>query len=242
MDKNWYEVWFNSPYYHMLYKHRDDNEAHFFIKNLIGYLALNKDAKILDLACGRGRHAVFLNKLGFDVLGLDLSEENIAFAKQFENERLHFKVHDMRIPYHESEFDVVFNLFTSFGYFDDDQENLEVLKSISLMLKPKGIFVLDYLNSENVHIGHEVQEFVIDGVNFNCSKKRDEKKIIKKIDVIHQHETFSFQEEVRIFTLEQFYRFFQQAGMQINQVFGNYNLNPYQSDKSDRMIIIGSKA
>ena len=76
------------------------------------------------MACGKGRHSVHLNSLGYQVTGLDLSEESIAYAKQFENSSLHFDVHDMSTPYHD-QFDAVFNLFTSFGYFENEEDNLK---------------------------------------------------------------------------------------------------------------------
>ncbi|MFN3940966.1 MAG: YkgJ family cysteine cluster protein, partial [Chitinophagales bacterium] len=80
-------------------------------------------SKILDLACGKGRHSIYLNQLGYDVTGADLSENSIKEASKFANEKLHFKVHDMRIPF-EEKYDAIFNLFTSFGYFENDADNL----------------------------------------------------------------------------------------------------------------------
>ncbi|HRN98840.1 MAG TPA: methyltransferase domain-containing protein, partial [Flavobacterium sp.] len=128
-DSQWYASWFDTPYYHILYKDRDYHEAQLFMDNLTGYLNLPEKAKILDLACGKGRHSVYLNQLGFDVTGADLSANSIAQASQHQNPTLHFKVHDMREPF-EEKFDAVFNLFTSFGYFDDDNDNLRTLKAI----------------------------------------------------------------------------------------------------------------
>jgi SAM-dependent methyltransferase len=127
---SWFKEWFNTPYYHILYKDRDFVEAENFIRNLTQDLQLSKDAKIIDLACGKGRHSVFLQQLGYEVLGVDLSEESIEHNKQFETSstetlKLTFEVHDMRnelYPNVSSEkVNAVFNLFTSFGYFDDDE-------------------------------------------------------------------------------------------------------------------------
>ena len=112
-NKNWFKEWFNTPYYHILYKHRNDEDAQFFMRNLTRYLNLPKSAHILDLPCGKGRHAIYLNSLGYRVTGKDLSEKSIRHAKQFENECLNFKVHDMRKPF-QNQYDAVFNLFTSF--------------------------------------------------------------------------------------------------------------------------------
>ena len=115
---NWFASWFDTPYYHILYKERDDHEAEFFMNSLTSFLKLPKKAEILDLACGKGRHAIYLNELGYDVTGIDLSAASIEFAKKFETDKLHFAIHDMSISY-PKKFDAVFNLFTSFGYFEN---------------------------------------------------------------------------------------------------------------------------
>ena len=119
----WFQSWFDTPYYHILYKHRDFKEAEDFIKNLVSYLNIDTDDSILDLACGKGRHSIFLNTLGYNVTGLDLSKNNIEHAKVHESNSLFFEVHDMRNTY-GTQFEVVLNLFTSFGYFDNKNDNI----------------------------------------------------------------------------------------------------------------------
>ncbi|MCZ6900895.1 MAG: methyltransferase domain-containing protein, partial [Bacteroidetes bacterium] len=96
IKKEWFGEWFDSPYYHILYKHRDHEEARAFIDRLNIFFQWATSDKILDLACGKGRHSIYLNKQGLDVVGLDLSAENVKAAKTHENSRLHFYVHDMR--------------------------------------------------------------------------------------------------------------------------------------------------
>ena len=86
--KEWFESWFDTSYYHTLYKHRDHKEAEVFMKNLVNYLNLSNNASLLDLACGKGRHAIYLNSLGFQVTGVDLSKNSIEKAKRHENETL----------------------------------------------------------------------------------------------------------------------------------------------------------
>ena len=129
-EKEWYSDWFDSKYYHVLYKNRDNTEAEHFISNLIHFLQPQKEAHILDLACGKGRHSTFLNEMGFRVTGLDLSSNSIQNAIQYENDRLNFAVHDMRNVYSHEEFEYIFNLFTSFGYFNSNVENQKVLCAI----------------------------------------------------------------------------------------------------------------
>ena len=138
--KHWYSSWFDTPFYHILYKDRDDKEAQSFMDALTNYLNISENATILDLACGKGRHSLYLNSIGYDVTGLDLSKQSISEAKQKENGRLCFDVHDMSKPYFK-QFDTVFNLFTSFGYFDCDEDNLNTIKAIKANLKLKFILI-----------------------------------------------------------------------------------------------------
>jgi len=145
----WYASWFDTPFYHILYKDRDYTEAESFMSNLTNYLNVPEHGSILDLACGKGRHAIYLNKIGYNVTGVDLSENSITHAKQFENDTLHFDVHNMCKPYHK-EFDAVFNLFTSFGYFDKEEDNLNTIKAIKANLNESGFGVIDFLNSEYI--------------------------------------------------------------------------------------------
>ena len=149
----WFKDWFNTEYYHILYSDRDFKEAEIFIKKLAQYNALPPHSSIIDLACGKGRHSYFLHHLGYDVLGVDLSEESIAFAKkEFTNNGLAFDVHDMRDELYPNvvsqKVDAVYNLFTSFGYFDDEQDDRKVFASVHHALNEGGIFVLDFLNEK----------------------------------------------------------------------------------------------
>ena len=127
----WYASWFDTPYYHILYKDRNYAEAELFMKTLTHYLNLEPGDEILDLACGKGRHSVYLNSIGYNVTGADLSENSIAHASKFENDTLRFQVHDMCKPF-AFQFEAVFNLFTSFGYFENEED---VKKSRVLLSK-----------------------------------------------------------------------------------------------------------
>ncbi len=239
---SWYRSWFNSPYYHLLYRNRDQVEAAMFIDNLLKYFAPKKDATFLDLACGKGRHSVYINKKGFQVTGVDLSEFNIKKAKKSETEGLHFDVHDMRHPYREAAFDYVVNLFTSFGYFDSIEDNLEVLKSGNYNLKPKGVFLIDFMNS-NVVINGLISESreEIDGVKFEISRSVVDGFIVKKIKVIDQDETHEFEERVRAFAMNDLMGMFQRAGFEVLDTFGDYHLNAFKPNSSERLILIARK-
>ena len=242
MPKKWYQNWFNSPYYHILYHQRNDEEAEFFIDNLCAFLKPPQDSRILDIACGRGRHAVYMNKKGYDVTGIDLSFANIQFAKQFENEKLHFFMHDMRHLLYINYFDFAFNLFTSFGYFNSDKEHIKALKSFNKSLKKGGTLVLDYFNREKIlHnlVGQEIK--VIEGIEFHITKKIENDKIIKTITFEHRKKKFSFREEVKAFSMEDFERLFEASGFEIQRYFGDYALSEYDEDKSDRIVFICRK-
>jgi SAM-dependent methyltransferase len=242
MPKNWFQNWFNSPYYHILYQKRDEEEAEFFIDNLCSFLKPKSGAKMLDIACGRGRHAIYLNKKGFDVLGIDLSIASIKFAKQFKNKTLDFFVHDMRHLFYTNYFDFSLNLFTSFGYFETDKDHINALKSFRKSLKKDGKLVIDYMNSQKIInrlVTKESKE--IDGINFHISRTVKEGKIIKTIDFEHHKKHFSYQEIVKDFKLADFERLFDAAGLSISHIFGDYKLNNFDINESDRLIFICEK-
>ena len=236
--KKWYASWFDTPFYHILYKDRDYAEAEAFMTTLTNYLNLPEQAKILDLACGKGRHSIFLNKLGYDVIGADLSENSIAHAKQFENDTLHFKVHNMCLPYGET-FDAVFNLFTSFGYFENESDNLSTIKAIKADLNEFGFGVIDFMNSNYV-INNLVEKDTktVDGIDFNMTRRVENGYIIKDISFTFDDEDYQFQEHVKAFTLSDFETLFEKAGVYLLDVFGDYKLNKFDAKNSERLIMI----
>ncbi len=242
MPRKWFKNWFNSPYYHILYHQRNDEEAESFITNLCKYLALKADNRILDIACGRGRHAVYLNKLGFDVTGIDLSLSNIKYASDFENERLRFYVHDMRYLFYINYFDVAFNLFTSFGYFETDKEHVNALKTFRKTLKPDGLLVLDFMNVKRILKELVLEEVkTLKNIDFHITRRVENNKIIKNINFHHQDKDHSYKELVTAYTLEDFKVLFEKSGFEIKALFGDYQLNDFDADNSDRLIFICGK-
>lgn len=238
----WFGEWFNSPYYHTLYKKRDFNEAEEFISKLSQYLQIPPLANVLDLACGKGRHAIYLNKLGYHVTGLDLSQQSIAFAKQFENDHLHFEVHDMRKPIDGHEFNYIFNLFTSFGYFDKKEENQLAINVMSDALAQDGIVVIDFLNAHKV-INHLVQDETIteEGITFHITKEVVDGYILKHIDFEDHGTNYSFTEKVEALTENDFLNYLNFAGLTVTAKFGDYGLNEFNLEHSDRLILIAQK-
>jgi len=239
---DWFSKWFDSKYYHILYKNRDEKEAEIFLKNLSTLEFFKKNSKIIDIACGKGRHSLFLSELGYDVTGVDLSKNSIKHAQQFEKENLKFDVADMRETYKKNSFDISLNLFTSFGYFNNKEDDCLAIKAMSENLKNDGILIIDFLNSKKVIsnlIKTEIKE--INGVQFNISRKVENGFIIKNIEVNHNEDSFSFQEKVKALTKENFSELLTFAGLQIIDTFGNYKLDEFNHQTSDRLIIIAKK-
>ena len=145
---DWFESWFGSPYYHLLYQNRDELEAQSFVEALLELLHPLPGSSMADIACGEGRHSIQLAEHGYDVIGVDLSQQNIAKAKKSEKENLQFFVHDMRFPFYINYFHYVFNFFTSFGYFHHDRDHQLAAKSFSAALRKGGLLVIDYLNKD----------------------------------------------------------------------------------------------
>ncbi len=234
----WFTSWFDTPFYHILYKNRDDTEAHTFMDTLTHYLNIPECGTILDLACGKGRHARYLNKIGYDVTGVDLSENSIAFAKQFENHSLHFEVHNMCQPYNK-QFDAVFNLFTSFGYFDNDEDNLKTIKAIKANLNAFGFGVIDFMNSEFVIDNLVAAETkTVDGITFNLKRFVEDGHIVKDISFTANTIAYHFQERVKALTLKDFQVMFEAADVHLLDVFGDYKLRKFNAKTSERLVMI----
>lgn len=237
-EENWFTSWFDTDFYHILYKDRDHDEAEVFMSHLTSYLNIPENGTILDLACGKGRHAIFLNSLGYRVVGADLSENSIKYAKQFENDSLEFKVHDMSLPFGEK-FDAVFNLFTSFGYFENEEDNLNTLKAIKQNLKDDGLAVIDFMNTNyviNNLIPKEIK--TVEDIDFHISRYVDKGYITKEISFQHQNKAYSFKERVKALNLSDFENYFENADITLLDVFGDYKLNKFNIEHSERLIMV----
>jgi cyclopropane fatty-acyl-phospholipid synthase-like methyltransferase len=248
MDQPWHQTWFDTKYYHLLYQNRDDSEAQFFINTLAQKYHLQKGDRILDLACGKGRHSFQLATFGCDVVGIDSSKNSIEEAllkskSLLQNEHLAFKVEDMRTFHFDSPFDYIFNLFTSFGYFDDFKDNAKVLDRVYDNLKSGGLFLMDYLNSELVRNSpNESYSKEIQGVIFNIKKEVIDSKVIKQIHIIDpiQHVEHTYFERVHLFQSGELQQMIEDASLDLVGVFGDYNLASYHTS-SPRQILIARK-
>jgi SAM-dependent methyltransferase len=243
MQAEWFIDWFDSPYYHILYKYRDDTEAKEFIDCLLRMLQPKTGARILDLACGRGRYSRHIARKGYEVVGLDLSPQSIAYARQHEQDNLSFYTHDMRLPFRINYFDYTFSFFTSFGYFEEEQEDLRMLKSVAAGLRPGGFFVLDFFNARYVTSrlqGKEAKE--VEGIVFHIHKYQDGLFVRKNIEFEAQGRLCRYEEKVRLFTLPELEGLFHAADLRILRTFGDYQLGPYREAESPRLILLAQYA
>lgn len=244
MVNEWYRDWFDSSFYHKLYFNRDEAEAQRFIENLLQLLHPAPGSRMLDVGCGRGRHARFLAAKGFDVTGIDLSFNSIEYAKQFENENLHFNQHDMRLPAWSNYFSVAFNFFTSFGYFNTRREHDDAVRTISQSLVPGGRLLFDYLNVHyaEAHLVHnEIKE--VEGTAYEIHRWHTATHFFKRIIVRDPSltEPIEFTERVAKLSLGDFTDMLSFQKMQVEEVFGDYNLNAYHVNETPRLIVVARK-
>jgi SAM-dependent methyltransferase len=242
-DPCWFESWFDSPYYHLLYGNRDNKEAENFISQLVKFLNPPAHARALDLGCGKGRHSIALHKKGLDVIGIDLSEQNIADAKKNETEGLSFFVHDMRFPFNINYFDYTFNLFTSFGYFSSHRENANVVSAVKSGLKPNGIFVIDFLNA--VYVKKMIAQknegsLESGGIVFHWKKRVENEIVVKDISFEAENKKQVFTEKVQLLTKSDFEKLLEPF-FTIENSFGDYNLGKFDAENSPRLILVARK-
>lgn len=242
-EQNWFEDWFNSHYYHLLYSNRSEKEAEDFIKKLVTHLAIIPGSKVLDIACGKGRHAKQLATFGLNVTGFDLASESIRIANESRDEHLRFFVHDMRLPFTEDgPFDYAFNFFTSFGYFENDKEDQAAFACFSSALKQNGKLIVDFLNVD-YSLARLVPKETIERhpINFHIQRSMDGRYFHKSTSFEDNGKTYEFKERVRALRLENFQNLCALNGLKIIEIFGDYELNTFDLNNSPRLIFIAEK-
>jgi 2-polyprenyl-3-methyl-5-hydroxy-6-metoxy-1,4-benzoquinol methylase len=242
--KAWFTQWFNSSHYHHLYSHRDEQEAADFIFRLLEHLHPAPGAHILDVGCGRGRHSRTLASKGFEVTGIDVAPDNIEYALQFANEQLHFQVHDMRKLLCARCFNYVFNFFTSFGFFNTQTEHRNAIHMMASALKKEGILVMDYLNAVATAANLvPTEEKQVDGTHYQIERWMNERYIFKKITIQDKDlsQPLSFTEQVARFSKEDLCAMLKEQGLEIVEVFGNYQLEAFEETTSQRLIIVAKQ-
>ncbi|WP_103108679.1 class I SAM-dependent methyltransferase [Brevibacillus reuszeri] len=244
MAEEWFERSFREDYV-LVYRHRDDSAADGEIANLLERLPIKSTGRVLDLCCGSGRHSRALARRGYDVVGVDLSPVLLQLAEEQNTfPQLSFARCDMRnIPY-KGEFDIVVNLFTSFGYFSSDEENATVIRNMSQALKTQGEVIIDYLNPAYVTANLVAESTKEVGEMLIKEKRWIENGFVKKRIEIHEganSEPREYHEQVRLFEVEQMISMLEQSGFGQIQVFGNYQFEEYVANESPRMIFYAIK-
>jgi SAM-dependent methyltransferase len=239
---SWFASWFDSSHYHSLYAHRGDEEAARFVDAIVGRLRPSAGARALDLGCGAGRHARRLADRSLRVTGLDLSAASIDRARQFEHPGLTFRRHDMRAPFGTRTFEYVFNLFTSFGYFESDAEHLRVIDNVARALTPGGTLLLDFLNvshAETRLIGAET--IALGPVTYRLTRWTDARHFYKRIRIEEPNRPpLEFVERVARLRLADFHDMFTRTGLRLRRVFGDYQLSPFDETSSPRLILVAT--
>ncbi|MCF8413759.1 MAG: class I SAM-dependent methyltransferase [Melioribacteraceae bacterium] len=245
MSQEWFKDWFESEDYLTVYKHRNNNEARQLLDLIIEKTGIESGAKILDSACGAGRHSIHLAKLGFDVVAFDLSETLLRIAKKnsFEqNLKIQFYQRDIREAFFDVKFDLILNLFTSFGYFEEDSENFQFILNAHNMLKPRGFFVFDYFN-KNLLINNLVPESITHLADKIITERRrfDGERVIKDIEIKQNGSTNIFYESVRLYSPEEILTHFSKIGFKAKSIFGDYSGTRFDETTSKRLVIFFTK-
>ncbi len=252
---NWFKKWFNTSHYLELYKHRDNTDAKKIVSLISKSIKLPIGANVLDLACGNGRHSILFARKGFNVLGIDLSpylisEANKKLKSDYSSHKtnLKFEIKDMRKISHKSEFNLVVNLFSSFGYFEKDSENWKVIKSISDSLKSGGYFFFDFLNA--AYLQKSLVPFDVKKRNHNLIIQVREVRggFVKKNIIIIQNNQRSdyplisnFYEKIKLYSINDFRKIFSKYKLNIIKTFGDYKGSKFNTAKSERLIILAKK-
>jgi len=238
-EQPWFETWFDTHHYHRLYGKHDEKEAQGFVDALVTHLRPAFGARVVDVGCGAGRHSRALASHGLRVTGLDLAASSIREARLNSAGSLRFLRHDMRQPLGQ-QYDYVLNLFTSFGYFDDEAEHQQVIRNLSEAVAPGGTLVIDYLNVVAAGRSRPREAQKIGNVIYRLKRWSNTTHFFKRIafNAGPNCEHHEYVEQVAKFGLGDFQRMLGRQGMRIEEVFGDYALAPYDPARSPRLIMI----
>ncbi|MDA8016631.1 MAG: class I SAM-dependent methyltransferase [Thermoanaerobaculia bacterium] len=235
----WYKEWFGEEYLE-LYSHRDEGEAQRHVDFVTQALGERADGLVLDLACGAGRHSRALRKRGFVTYGVDLSMTLLARSEPFPR-----AAGDMRcLPFRAASFTWVLNFFTSFGYFERERENFQVLEEITRVLRPRGRFLIDFLNRERVLEDLKPREVSERGgrrVTIERWYDQKNRRINKRMRLeATGSRPATYLESVRAYDRDEVTIGARWAGLEVDALYGNFDGEPYRRD-SERLILVGHK-
>jgi SAM-dependent methyltransferase len=241
----WFERSFGSDYM-VVYKHRDWEDAVREVRCMMDLLRLPAGVEVLDVGCGMGRHALALADMGYKVTGIDLSDTLLRHAAmQDSEERVEWVRGDMRnMPLSSSRYAGTVNFFTSFGYFETEEEDAGVLRELRRVLRDDGRFLIDFLNpvvveSRLVPRSERVDEET--GWLIEETRSIEDGAVVKHIRIAeHDGTERNYTERVRLYSLEWFAEHLGQAGLRLEAAYGNYEGACYDRDRSERLIVIGA--
>lgn len=239
----WYQESFGDDYL-LVYKHRDMQGAYDEVRKMVNWLELAQGAEILDLCCGMGRHSMALAEFGFQVTGVDLSEILLQEAVKIDVDgQVTWIRGDMRAVPLSKSFDAVVNLFTSFGYFDEDAQNEKVLHEMHRLLKNDGRFIIDFLNPGYVRANLvEQSERQVDDLTIREMRSIEDGCVRKRIVISEPGEQDRhYLEQVKLYERPDFEAMLQRAGLHIDHVYGDYEGQAYTQSVSSRLIFVGHK-
>ena len=248
-SREWFKDWFNHPLYLKVYSHRDDAEAALCVETILHITGLEKEparTSVLDIACGAGRHAFVFARKGLQVTANDLSQFLLGTAEEEARKTglsISFSGCDMRTLRLERNFDLIVQLFSSFGYFETDAEDREVVRNVSQMLRSEGWYVLDLINPSWLR-RHFVARTDKTLENLSISEERtlSDDKVVKKISIgdAEGHQV-AFTESVRLFSPEMIVEMLESEGLDVVRIAGDYRGGEFNVDTSPRMMLFSRK-
>jgi cyclopropane fatty-acyl-phospholipid synthase-like methyltransferase len=241
----WFEEWFNTEEYLDVYLHRNKADAEKLVSLILKNIELQPEANVIDLACGTGRHSILFAEKGFNVTAVDLSENLLNVARKTAREqklKIEFVNADLRKFCIASKYDLAINLFTSFGYFEDEEENLSFFSEAFELLNNKGYFIIDFFNTNFIRQNLiPYSEDLINGQKIIQERKIVGNRVVKKILITKNGTRKNFMESVRMYSDRDLISTIQNNNFRIEKVFGDYNGSKFDLNSSPRIIIISSK-
>jgi SAM-dependent methyltransferase len=238
-EADWFEEWFGEDYLR-IYQHHDETEAEHVVELIAGFLEGRPITSVLDLGCGAGRHSRALCERWWTV-GLDLSAALLRIARREMRDDPYVRADMRELPFAPGSFDLVVNLFTSFGYFEDDAENERVLVCVGSSLREGGTFVIDFLNASEVRTDLvPYDERVENGITIEQTRTitPDDRFVEKTIRLRERGKEYF--ERVRLLTAKDLQRMLGAAGFDIVRRIGDYTGAEW-SEHSPRTILFARR-
>ena len=248
-DKEWFTEWFYHPLYLRVYSHRDEAEARTCLETIIHKTGLENltpsDVRVMDIACGAGRHALEFARLGFTTRANDLSPFLLECTRSQaarENISIECTRQDMRHISVENTYDLVVQLFSSFGYFKTKKEDLQVLRNVHRALKKDGRYILDLINP--VYLKKNLNPSssrTIDDLIVSEQRRIEADRVIKQITIRSPDDSVTFEESVRLYRIEIIGDMLASAGFEIKEIFGDYEGLAFDEQTSPRLLLFARK-